>query len=213
MVTKQRLLTLPILTALTILLLMAFKPDGKAQSIREGNLIVDGFYGWPNLFTIMMESMVLDDTSNYTGVHGLIFKGHGPLGARVEYLVADRIGVGVEFNMARSSMNFMAYRNQQLYSYKIGQERYRLMMRFSYYMVTDENFGAYLAISAGYRHAQWFAETDDLDYDRASFSGIWPIAARIAIGGRYFFTDFIGLNVEMGFSGGPLIGGGVSFKL
>lgn len=209
----HRLTTLPILTILTILLLMAYKPDGKAQAVREGNLIVDGFYGWPNLFTTFMERIVLEDSTGPTGVHALKFKGHGPFGARVEYLVADRIGVGVEFNTARSSMNFMAESNQQLYSYKVGQERYRLMMRFSYYVVSEENFAAYLALGAGYRHAQWFVETDDPDYDRATFSGLWPIAARIALGGRYFFTDFIGLNVEMGFSGGPLIAGGVSFKL
>ena len=55
--------------------------------------------------------------------------------------------------------------------------------------------------------------SNDPDFvdDSASLTAI-PVAGRIGLGMRYFFTDNIGINLGVGFGQGGILNGGLSFK-
>ena len=68
------------------------------------------------------------------------------------------------------------------------------------------------ANSIGYRTASWTVTGVDaggIDVLTVSF----PLALRTAIGMRYFLTESIGLNAELGLGGGSNVHAGLTFKL
>ncbi len=77
----------------------------------------------------------------------------------------------------------------------------------------SDNFDGYWKLGAGYSSLSWTYETNDPNYgdDRIDFNLI-PFAIRTAIGGRYFVTNNLHLNVELGFGGGPLMAFGLGTK-
>jgi opacity protein-like surface antigen len=184
-----------------------FQQTARAQAVSEGNIIIDAYYGWPNLFTSVLKTAYTQGQTNVK-VTGL-----GPFGARAEYMVADRIGVGIDFNMAQSGLKWAEDYGQGTYEYEVNYNRLRAMFRFNYHFSNSDKFDAYAGLGAGYSNTSWTVKTNDPDFETASIGGLIPVAVRICAGGRYFFNDFIGINAEIGFGGGPLLAGGVSVKL
>ena len=71
----------------------------------------------------------------------------------------------------------------------------------------------YLIKDAGYKTRVWAYDSTDPDYESTSVSGsLIPVAARIGIGTRFWFTDNIGANVDLGFGHSGLLNAGLSFK-
>ena len=87
------------------------------------------------------------------------------------------------------------------------------MARLNYHFVQTDVVDAYLGFGAGYKHKTNKFETLDENASEYDFGvSLIPVSLRLAIGARFFFTDFIGINMEMGLGGGPLLSGGVSLK-
>jgi hypothetical protein len=48
--------------------------------------------------------------------------------------------------------------------------------------------------------------------DDVKVKNLYPVAFRFALGGHYFFTDNVGIGMELGIGGGAIINGGLAFK-
>ena len=71
----------------------------------------------------------------------------------------------------------------------------------------------YFVAGAGYKNRSWKYDSTDPDYESTTVSGtLIPVAARIGIGTRFWFTDNIGANVDLGFGHSGLLNAGLSFK-
>jgi len=182
----------------------------QAQTLEQGDKAIDIYYGFASVvgqatFEAFAEG---GDNSN--------FKYIGPIGARFEYMASEKMGVGFEFNYTLGEATWTADVTDSItsvtktYNYKIKRDLIRFMPRFNVHFGGSESFDGYFGVAAGYRYAKWTLETDDEDYE-GDFGGI-PLAIRISLGGRYYFTDNIGLHMELGLGGGTLIHGGLSFK-
>lgn len=72
-----------------------------AQGVKKGNVLVDAYYGFPNLYTTVFKTAYANSGSE----EGLKIGGVGPLGVRAEYMVADKIGVGLDIGYNNSKVS------------------------------------------------------------------------------------------------------------
>ncbi len=186
---------------------LAICSNAYTQAVQQGNSIIDATYGWPNLYTTVLKEAVTTTNSYAVKVSGL-----GPLALKYEYMIADRVGVGVAFNYANTSVEFNEKVITTEYDYKYTVPRIRAMAKFGFHFGSSEHFDGYTSVGVGYGSFSWNFVTNDPNCTGATLSSPIPVAFRLALGGRYFFTDNIGALVEFGLSGGGLLEFGLSAK-
>ena len=145
--------------------------------------------------------------------------GIGPAVVRLEYMLADNFGLGIDFIYNSTNLNFTVDSLNadnsvfRTYDVKSSMQRVRVMLRANYHFVQTDVMDAYVGFGAGTNNRIWGAKTDFPNYDDQNLNAtVLPVSARIALGTRFYFTQNIGLNVELGI-GGPLISGGLSIKI
>ena len=69
-----------------------------AQTMSEGNVAIDLYYGFPNLYTSALRTAYANSGSE----ENIKVGGIGPLGLRVEYMLADKVGLGADFGFNNS---------------------------------------------------------------------------------------------------------------
>lgn len=188
-----------------------------AQAMSEGNVGIDLYYGFPNLYKTVLESSVSDSAST------LDVRGVGPLGLRFEYMLADKVGLGIDIAYNTTSVSYsedvsvynattMSY-DVTTYDYKLSSPKIGVMVVFNYHFIDNDQLDFFGTIGAGYKNRSLKLTSNDPDFvdDSASLTAI-PVAGRIGVGMRYFFTNNIGINLGVGFGQGGIINGGLSFK-
>jgi len=198
------------ISLLALVMSFGFATNSNAQGLERGNMVIDAFYGGPNLFKTFMKTSYTYTTSTNIKAGGI-----GPVGARFEYLMSEKIGVGGEVHYAGA---FVSYDDTYLgtqYSYKVSVPRLRIMASLHYYLVNSDNFNLYWMLRAGYGSFSVKYDGGDPTFGGSSFSVSTPvpIAFRTGFGFRVFFTENIGIHTEIGFAGGGLLQGGLSIKL
>ena len=74
----------------TLLSGFAFDSNLNAQTVSKGNVIIDPYYGGPNFGSVVLNLLKsVESEIKLTGI--------GPAGGRMEYLLADNFGLGVDF--------------------------------------------------------------------------------------------------------------------
>lgn len=207
------------LFALGMLLFSGSQQNASAQAVEQGNLSFTVQYGFPDLFKTVIKRAFQDETL----YQDLKISGFGPIGLRAEYMVADKIGIGVLVNYTSTSISYLegstyidtngnvATTN---YDYKLKLTRFRVLPRFGFHFGNSDNFDGYFGVAAGYYSAKLTFESTDPSANAAdwSFQNLTPFAMRIDVGGNYYFTDNIGANFEIGFGGGPIVNLGLAVK-
>ncbi|MDD5570091.1 MAG: hypothetical protein PHD97_02940 [Bacteroidales bacterium] len=196
----------------------SLKKGGGSSTYDKGSIIFDVYYGFPNLGTT-----VLRIGYGLEGSEDGYDKGtFGPVGFKVEYMLSEKMGVGLDINYATSQIQwhetYDVY-NQATglyvpteYDYKVTNPKLGVLGRFYYHFVRKEKFDLYTSAAVGYRSFTLDLTTNDPDYiDENSISTV-PVGYRIAIGTRVFFTKNIGMNFEFGI-GGALFTGGLCVKI
>lgn len=193
-----------------------------AQCIKQGDVLVDAYYGWPNLFKIALQADVntiqnSNAQNGYAPITGLSVYGIGPLGAKAEYLITDKFGLGLDFNYSNVGFKFSDASADQngnpiTYNYNLSSAAVRAMVGANFHFVNSNKLDVYAAVKIGYYNRSFGMITNDPNF-RLNFSISDPLAFRMEIGMRYFFTDNIGVHANFGFPGGPLIAAGISLKL
>ena len=187
--------------------------ESNAQAIEKGTILIDAYYGFPNWTKSIMETTYTNTGSS----SNLSISGIGPVGGRLEYMVGGKIGVGADVNYTSASINWKEASVDTsgapiAYDYNAGQSIIRAMALFSWHFVGSDNFDAYLTFGAGYRSKTYAYESNDPNEVSASIEGINPLAMRLGVGGRYFFTDNIGAGLELGLGGGGNVRAGLAMK-
>lgn len=203
---------------------IALGSTAMAQSqVGQGNVIIDPYIGIPNWANSILYSQVdLDDATGVTDykVNG----GQISYGGRVEYMVADDFGVGLDVNYEVSGFNYNQVRSvydettmeyvDTKYNYDYKSKKLRAMFRLNYHFVQNERMDAYTGFAGGYKNVNRASVSNDPNYDDTGLTGaLVPVTFRLAVGARIYFTENIGVNVELGAFGGALLQFGVSIKL
>jgi outer membrane protein W len=186
--------------------------NASAQVVEEGTVIFDVYYGFPNLYTSILKAEYINNDvgSDYQNVD---IGGIGPLGLRVEYLITDKIGFGLDMNYTNTSVTWDESFSGETYNYEVNVPRLRVMGKFNFHFAKSDKFDAYTAFGAGYGSFKLVTETNDPNYVFSDISNPIPVSIRFSLGARYFFTDNLGVNLEFGLLGGALINAGLSFKI
>lgn len=152
--------------------------------------------------------------------------GFGPAGVRGEYLINDHIAFGADINYSATNIEWSEKTETgydpktndpiyTTYNYKVSVPRLRIVAKFNAHFGESDHFDWYAGGGIGYNRTTIKLTSDDPSYtDQGDLSGgfLIPIAARVDFGGRYFFTDNIGMGFEVGLGGGPLASLGISAK-
>lgn len=181
-----------------------------AQVYEKGNFVVDAFYGGPNLFSSILRTAVTNG-----GYENGKVKSLGPLGITAEYLVAQKIGVGIEatYSSTEASYDYYDSYDEQRYHYEFSSTRLRILPRVNFHFSNSTKVDPYLTCGIGYANFKYkYTSNDPNDGDNTlSFSNPGGVATRVGFGVRYFFTDHFGAMAEAGV-GGPLVRFGLSAK-
>lgn len=189
-----------------------------AQAVEEGNVLIDVYYGFPNLYTSVFRSTY----ANSDQATDLTIGGIGPVGLRAEYLLADKIGLGIDIGFNNSSVRYFedgtVYNpttgnyDPRTYEYNFSTRKIGAMVTFNYHFLDNDKVDAYVVAGMGYGNRTYKFESTDPDYVGSTVTGIIPVAGKIGVGLRYFFTDNIGANLGLGFGQGGLLNAGLSLK-
>jgi outer membrane protein W len=183
--------------------------NASAQVFEEGNVSVDLYYGFPNLYsTAFRTSYANGGTETDIDISGL-----GPVGIRGEYLLTDKVGLGLDVGFNNTKLTFRDVgSNGNTYDYTFSTQKVGVMVTFNYHFIENDNLDFYGIVGAGYGSRSYKFESTDPNYQDEDIKGLIPVASRLGVGMRYFFTDNIGANVALGFGQGGLVNAGLSFK-
>ncbi len=202
------------LFAVFIFALLFVSNTSNAQVYEKGNVVVDAFYGFPNLYTAIVRGVYTNNSNNGTNTYtNLKIKSLGPLGITGEYLLSSKVGIGLEATYASTGVTANYYENQDgnTYAYSASINRLRILPRVNIHFGDNDKVDPYLALGMGYANTKFSYETANPHQTPVTFKSVVPISYRMGFGVRYFFTDHIGAMVEFGF-GGALLRGGLSVK-
>lgn len=190
---------------------VGFQHSATAQ-VEQGNIIIDPYYGFPNFGKEASDGLFNDSIAD------IDVTGIGPCGLRAEYLISDNFGVGVDFiynsfGFKGSYEDLDANNNTQTYTDQVKMQRFRVQLRMNYHFVQTDQMDAYVGFGAGTNIRRFSYSSDNPNYDQpdAVSGALIPVSVRLALGTRFYFTDNIGLNAELGL-GGPVLSAGISIK-
>ena len=197
-----------ILPLLALTMMLAPKKSN-AQAIEEGNIIIDAYYGFPNLYSTVFKAAY--ESSNSTGFN---LGSQGPLGIRAEYLITDKVGFGIDLGMNSSSISKSEadINTNIIYDYKFSTRKIGAIFTFNYHFVENDKLDAYFVVGGGYGNRNFKFTSTDPNYIEESVESLIPISYKIGVGMRYFFTENIGANLALGLGQGGLANVGVSAK-
>lgn len=182
-----------------------------AQAVEEGTVLIDAYYGFPNLYgTTFKKAYANSDQQMDVNISSL-----GPVGLRGEYLVSDKIGIGLDLGFNNTKLNFkeVSFYDGKTYDYDYKTQKIGAMVTFNYHFIeSNDNLDAYFMVGAGYANRSFEFSSTDPNYSAVKADGILPIASRLGVGMRYFFTDNLGANLAIGFGQGGLLNGGLSLR-
>lgn len=198
-------LILPLL-ALTMMLAPT---KTNAQALEQGNVIIDAYYGFPNLYSTVFKTLY--ESSNSTG---LTLGSQGPLGIRAEYLITDKVGFGIDLGINSSSISYSEadINTNIIYDYKFSTRKIGAIFTFNYHFVENDKLDAYFVVGGGYGNRNFKFTSTDPNYIEESVESLIPISYKIGVGMRYFFTENIGANLALGLGQGGLVNAGISAK-
>ena len=183
--------------------------------VTEGNFIIDAYAGIPNWGNILFNQDA--ETSNYK-VKGSLLS----YGGRFEYMIADNFGVGADVNYEVSGASWdyiSSYYNEGTMTYTdvtytdtYTSKKLRAMVRLNYHFVQNDRIDAYAGFGGGYKNVNRTFTSTDPFYTDSNSKALIPVAFRIAVGTRIYFTNNIGAMIELGAGGGGLLQFGLSAK-
>jgi len=207
----------------TLLTFVAFSMLGltsqvEAQVVEQGKVIVDGYYGFPNLYSSIFKTAYANSGTEVNLKIGSM----GPVGIRGEYLISNKIGFGLDLGMNSTTLTYseptQVYNSTtdtyttMNYDYTFKTQKIGAIVTFNYHFIENDNFDAYFVFGAGYGNRTFDFKSTDPSYSSQSIKGLIPVASKIGFGMRYFFTENIGANLAVGAGQGGLVNIGLSAK-
>ncbi len=197
--------------------------------IMRGNVMIDPYIGVPNWANSLLYSQYDGsnmDVTNYKTIGSAL-----SYGGRLEYMIADKVGIGADVNYEVSGYSFdyldyqydasgaVVYINgdpqYRSYTDEYTAKKLRAMFRLNYHFFQSDKVDVYSGFGAGYKSVKRDYTTtpsNSASTNDDANNALIPVTARLAIGTKIYFTQNIGAHVELGVFGGGLIQFGLSAK-
>lgn len=176
-----------------------------AQTFEEGNKIISIGYGTPNLGKSILKTY---ETNEEYKVKGL-----GPLHAKFEYGITDKIGIGLSINHVNYSATWVETNSSnQSYDYKFARNSTAFNARLNFHFGESNVIDPYFGFGLGYKTTSNKWTTNDPTFENVSLGGLFPLGFETTFGIRAYFTPNIGAFAEVGVAK-SVIQGGLCFKI
>lgn len=177
-----------------------------SQAFKTGNTIISVGYGVPNLNKSIFK--VFNNEQNFK------VTGYGPIHAKVEYGVSDRIGFGLSVNHVGAGISYTDVSNNNNYNYNLKWSSTKINARMNIHFSKSEKLDAYWGFGLGYGFGQskWTSTDPNADFGSQGLRNIFPFGFETTLGARYYLTPKLGLYAEVG-PAKSLIQGGLCFKI
>jgi outer membrane protein W len=199
---------------------------GGGDAVEQGKILVDVYYGYKSPLSIAarlgMEEIKKENEEKFNG-SGITppdytFSESGIFGARVEYLLTDHLGLGLAVLYEKITAGATVVNDNNLYAFSLENTRIGAIIGLNVHFLTQENLDPYLLVGVGYMNYKTdviFSSPFGIpisDEEKEKYKIPTPLAARLALGARYFFTDNIGVKIELGAGGGGIVEAGLALK-
>lgn len=177
-------------------------------AMRKFDFIVEPFYGFPNFY-----KGILAGKANYSdGEISVKSEGIGPLGGRIEFMLSDKFGLGVEtaYVHGKITRTYTNSNGEVDYIGTISRTKIGAIATFNFHFSKNEMFDAYGTGGLGYKYSQVIREDK---FANANIQLNLPVAWRLGIGARFFPVPMWGISMNAGVGQGGLINIGTVFKL
>jgi len=203
------------------ILFLAFISNGLAfsQILEYKDAVVELDIGMPNFKPLTTDPSGIDHSIFNFGESNV--KGYGQFILKGEYFMSDEIGLAAAFNYGYWYMYDVAIIDsydgvtgqwtQSNYFYETKVHKIRMTLGINFHMIRTERLDTYFGIQGGGKRAFESYQTDDPNAQGNANAYVFPIAARVHFGARFFFNEFLGANLEFGL-GGPLLSFGATYK-
>jgi opacity protein-like surface antigen len=167
------------------------------SNVHKGNFIISHGYGFPSIIRVYLK--------NKTDQNQLSVKGKGPFLLKVEYMISNKLSVGVNAAYNSTQLSWMddgydpAILGNRPYEYGIKATEFSGTIRGNYHFKITKKFDWYAGIGFGY--AKIKLQTYTLaPYNQFSvrYSFPRPYTFDITAGSRFFLTKHIGMFAEVG---------------
>jgi len=191
----------------------AQKEQSSDKCIEEGAILFDAYYGFPYIMGVVIAE------ANSASSTGNKIVNYNHLGGKFEFMVSDIVGVGFDYTYAKVTNHYSGTYSSQVNGQWVSQKgdfsesiiKQRILAKVNIHFATSHILDPYATGGFGYRKSVYTTNNPDNSDYVFSFFNSFPIAFRMGVGMRVFFTKNIGVCVETGI-GGPILQGGLTIK-
>ncbi|MFC1729692.1 outer membrane beta-barrel protein [candidate division KSB1 bacterium] len=192
-------------TIIVVLSFIVFNTNNlKAQSFKEGKSFIQAGYGVGNFMSSIFQAyqdIDEDMTSVWTG----------PLFAKFEYALTDKIGMGVNIAYAGATVSYEdaghLNSNGDVYKETITWSNISFLIRMNLHFGKNKLVDPYWGFGLGYRTGSTKYENNDNTYNSKEISSLFPLGLETTLGIRVMFAQHIGMYIEAGIAKAVLQGG------
>ncbi len=213
----KKLLFLGLFAATTVV-----STNVNAQAVEQGSVIVDVYAGYGTVFNALFRSAYqgVDADSKLSAIDAI--------GVRAEYLVSDKFGVGLDFTYSSIKIvdpytstvytydqnGFITGSTAAVYEQTFSSKKIGVMASMNYHFLDNDKVDAYTNLGVGFKNRSYGYESTDPTQvsEDLGVGTLLPLALRVGVGMRYFFTDNIGINMNVGLGQGGWVNGGLALK-
>lgn len=201
--------------------------------VKNQDLVLDLYVGYPNWGNYNFETYITEiSTSRPSTVQGIV-----PIGLKGEFMLSDEISFtmdgsysewGGEWDYEQNTVDGNNDPVINTYENSFKATRFMFQIGANYHLpdLGRDDLDMYMGFAIGTNNIETSGEVEQPGFDARSqmyflSNGFFatsatlaqtPISARLRLGGRYFFNENIGLNVEVG-TGVRTILFGLAYKL
>ncbi len=177
------------------------------QCVKKGKFIIDAYYGYPYLLGSVLNAV--DKDLNSVTNNSISNTNH--IGSKMEFMVSDKIGLGIDYTFAKVSATFNDTVDGIKGEYHSSLSKNRALVRMNVHFGTTKRLDPYSSFGIGFKKTTFKTDNPNTGYADKIDLTLIPVSVRIGIGLHIFVSRFVGFNVEMGI-GGPIIQAGISSK-
>ncbi len=193
------------LVGILIVFVSAFGLSAKEKTIRskrtsnvhKGNIIVSAGYGFPSIIRVYLK--------NKTDRNQLSVKGQGPFLLKAEYLISNRISVGINTAYNRTQLSWMedgydpTIHGNRPYEYGVKATEFSATLRTNYHFKVTKRFDWYSGFGIGYSIIKFKTYTL-APYNQFSvrYSFPRPYTFDLTAASRFSVTRHLGMFAELG---------------
>ncbi|MCX6273371.1 MAG: hypothetical protein NTU44_19555 [Bacteroidetes bacterium] len=180
------------------------------SSFDQGNIVISAGYGFPNLTKSVYKA--------YSSYLDYKVTGTGPIHVKVEYGITESFGIGLSVNNVSTKVSWQDEGYDTAFNpvkYESGFKFHAIAfnVRGNYHFIREDNLDLYAGLGLGYNSSKSEYYTNDpYSLGNLTISALIPLGLEFSVGIRYYFTDNIGVYMEVG-AAKSIIQGGLAIKI